>query len=98
MNNYVADEIINTGSSTSVTYTDNLDKYDFIYAAMGAGTTAYASGIIPTSVIGLKNNLPLFVFGASGQYIASGTISFSTKTIITTNASYPVYMYGIRKA
>lgn len=97
MNNYVADEIINTGSSTSITYTDSLDKYDFIYVTMGAGTGVYASEIIPTSVIGLKNGLQIFVFGASGQYTARGNITFSTKTITTTNASYPVYMYGIRK-
>ena len=97
-NNYVADVIINTGSSTSVTYTGSLDKYDFIYASMGAGTGSYASGIIPTSVIGSKNGLQLFVFGASGQFTARGNINFSTKTVTTTDVSYPVYMYGIRKA
>lgn len=98
MNNYVADEIINTGSITSVTYTGNLDKYDFIYATMGAGTGVYASEIIPTSVIGSKNGLQLLVFGVSGQYTARGNVNFSTKTVTTTNASYPVYVYGIRKA
>ena len=98
MNNYVADEIINTGSSTSVTYTDNLDKYEFIYATMGSGTGVYASEIMPTSVIGLKNGLQITVFGASGQYKARGNIIFSTKTVTTTDTSYPVFMYGIRKA
>ena len=93
--NYTYESIATTGSGTSVTYSVDESKYRFLFMTMGAGTAVYASGIFPVCMKNAKNNLQLFVFGASGQYVARGNLNINTKTLTTTDASYPAMLYGI---
>lgn len=93
--NYTYELIATTGSGTSVTYQTDESKYRFLYMTMGAGTGAYASGILPVCMKNEKTNIQLFVFGVSGQYVARGNVNLNSKTLTTTDASYPAMLYGI---